>query len=430
MSEIIMPGNSSTKETPITSIGYENLEEEIEFLINVVENSPEFDKLNDKTQMIFAKSGSKEVRNRNSHTRDVARISQKIAEKSQENIHPRLAYFIGLCHDLGHTAFGHDGESRLDKALSHYGINGKEYANMYYEDHEITIDERVESETPSYSFEHHAHSTRVLYKILKDKNIQLVGKLQGDIMNGILCHSQKRTRTEEVRDPLWAIARYADKVYAYTDMKDILNIGVEFKPDILDELNKEDKYIKVGNELRPFTEEDKKRLGEILEDLNQEGGLERYMDRYVDGANLLKEGGGYSYKGSPEMENDLRILKKVAEYLREKRVMGKQDLIAQAMIDEVFEYLMDDPSVSDLDVKNRAYRASIIVANATDTEIRELCREISKDEEWEKRQEEKAKSHHNNPIDYNKRSEEYPIRLTKRERDEYIKEPDKILQVR
>ena len=78
--------------------------------------SKEFRRLNRKTQ-VFISGFDDHVRNRLTHTIEVAQISQTICNHLQLNEHLCLAIAYG--HDVGHTPFGHVGERTLN-----YFMNG------------------------------------------------------------------------------------------------------------------------------------------------------------------------------------------------------------------------------------------------------------------------------------------------------------------
>lgn len=87
-----------------------------------IANSKVFRRLLGKTQ-IFSPKENDNYRTRITHTIEVYLTSRKIADKLlQENavdeIDFELLDTISLCHDLGHTPFGHEGERSLHAILS------------------------------------------------------------------------------------------------------------------------------------------------------------------------------------------------------------------------------------------------------------------------------------------------------------------------
>ena len=78
-------------------------------------HSKSFRRLKYKTQVFIAPEGD-HYRTRLTHTLEVAQISRTLARALRLN--EDLVEAISLGHDLGHTPFGHTGESVLDKLHS------------------------------------------------------------------------------------------------------------------------------------------------------------------------------------------------------------------------------------------------------------------------------------------------------------------------
>ncbi len=74
-----------------------------------------------KTQVFsFTNMFDEEMTNRNIHTTYVSQISRTIGKNLGLNLEAIEAMALG--HDLGHTPFGHDGESALSEICKRYGI--------------------------------------------------------------------------------------------------------------------------------------------------------------------------------------------------------------------------------------------------------------------------------------------------------------------
>lgn len=113
---------------------------------------PLYNRYNDKTQ-VFSFYLNDDITRRGLHMQLVSRIARNIGRMLGLNLD--LIEAIALGHDVGHTPFGHTGESYLSELL---------YA-----------------ETGRY-FNHNVHSTRVL-DILYRRNLSL------QTLDGILCHN-------------------------------------------------------------------------------------------------------------------------------------------------------------------------------------------------------------------------------------------------
>ena len=81
-------------------------------------HSRAFRRLEYKTQVFLNGSGD-HLRTRLTHTMEVAAIARNIAQALQLN--EDLAETIALAHDLGHSPFGHKGESALDELMKDHG---------------------------------------------------------------------------------------------------------------------------------------------------------------------------------------------------------------------------------------------------------------------------------------------------------------------
>ena len=80
-----------------------------------------FRKMLGKTQVFISEKNPKQ-RNRLTHTMEVWQISVSIARMLKANIH--LTEAIAFGHDLGHTPFGHAGESALDLLMQNDEMEG------------------------------------------------------------------------------------------------------------------------------------------------------------------------------------------------------------------------------------------------------------------------------------------------------------------
>ena len=81
-------------------------------------HSGAFRRLIHKTQVFIAHVGDY-YRTRLTHSLEVAQIARSISREL--NVNEDLAETLALCHDLGHTPFGHAGEEALDAAMLRHG---------------------------------------------------------------------------------------------------------------------------------------------------------------------------------------------------------------------------------------------------------------------------------------------------------------------
>jgi dGTPase len=116
--------------------------------------SKAFRRLIHKTQVCFTGEMNEHIRTRLTHTLEVSQIARSIARQVHAN--EDLTEAIALGHDLGHTPFGHTGETVLDDFLSgkDKGIK-KKLQEMY----EFDITEM------KLHFKHNFQSVRVLSEL-------------------------------------------------------------------------------------------------------------------------------------------------------------------------------------------------------------------------------------------------------------------------
>ena len=161
-----------------------------------------FRRLSHKTQVFLAPEGD-HYRTRLTHTLEVSQISRSIARALALN--EDLTEAIALGHDLGHTPFGHTGESALDDALR--GLHAKDPA------------------VPE-GYRHNVQSLRIV------DHLEYEGKglnLTHEVRDGILGHSGPHMpETLEGRT-----VRIADRIaYVNHDIDDALRAGVLQEGDL------------------------------------------------------------------------------------------------------------------------------------------------------------------------------------------------------
>lgn len=154
-----------------------------------------FRRLMHKTQVFIAPDGD-HFRTRLTHTLEMMQISRTIARALELN--EDLTEAIALAHDLGHTPFGHTGETALNKVLAPYGRR----------------------------FLHNEHSLRVV-DVLEKSGQGL--NLTLEVRDGILNHTGKDTpHTREGE-----IVRIADRIaYVNHDVDDAVRAEVISHEDL------------------------------------------------------------------------------------------------------------------------------------------------------------------------------------------------------
>ena len=197
--------------------------EELEYMIDVIQESKDFKKLSDKTQN-FPDPKHQEVFTRQDHTLDVVANALKIADaisneekiinalnkkgralneqedlllKKLRNINEDKVRLIAFCHDIGHTPFGHHAEHFFDRLLKLFGSD----------------------------FTHYQHSTRVVKNIFESKGIRMPEGLGAAIeAHSSTSQSDEIKRTNHIEPH---IVRRSDKItYMIQDFDDMDRLGL------------------------------------------------------------------------------------------------------------------------------------------------------------------------------------------------------------
>ena len=154
-------------------------------------HSKAFRRLKDKTQVFLAAQGD-HYRTRLTHTLEVSQTARTIAKALELN--EDLVEAIALGHDLGHSPFGHSGESILNRICPH-------------------------------GYRHYEQSLRVVDLIEKHgKGLNLTD----EVRNGILCHTNRVADTKEGN-----VVRVADRIaYINHDIEDAIRAGILQKEEL------------------------------------------------------------------------------------------------------------------------------------------------------------------------------------------------------
>ena len=155
-------------------------------------HSKSFRRLKHKTQ-VFLSPFDDHFRTRLTHTLEVSQIARTMARALELN--EDLVEAISLGHDLGHTPFGHCGESVLNSLVSK-------------------------------GFHHNLQSVRVV-EVLEDMN------LCEETIDGILTHTWGfKPKTAEAQ-----IVQYADKIaYINHDIEDSVRAGIISENDLPEDI--------------------------------------------------------------------------------------------------------------------------------------------------------------------------------------------------
>jgi dGTPase len=148
--------------------------------------SKAFRRLIHKTQVCFTGEMNEHIRTRLTHTLEVSQIARSIARQVHAN--EDLTEAIALGHDLGHTPFGHTGETVLDDFLSgkDKGIK-KKLQEMY----EFDITEM------KLHFKHNFQSVRVLSELEEGYDFKGLN-LTTTVLEGILKHTKLESNGQSI----------------------------------------------------------------------------------------------------------------------------------------------------------------------------------------------------------------------------------------
>ena len=342
---------------------------ELRRLVLEIRNSPEFRVLYGKTQVSEKPMLNNDVRSRGEHSMNVSTISREIVEELYEevkrstlgyiadrkaaltasnitgkekriedlekyeqsilmcfNLNKKVASLyatvIGLSHDLGHTPFGHIGESVINDFM--LGIDDEEERReilqnrrTYFGDSYEERQGHDEEYKGSISFEHNEQSAIILQKIAARCGINPDLVDMNKIILGILSHS--RNRYKDIPDDLIAqVVRQADKIcyinYDYEELKNAIDFRkTPLSPDVREYLRKSlSRRIKY---IEGMIEEEAVEKGQICDNGPAMSLLKRVEGIYKEPAVYLlgADGTNRLLKGE-NCERSEIIIKKLLEY--------------------------------------------------------------------------------------------------------------------
>jgi len=117
-------------------------EKQLKRLIEKIQKTHEYEILAEKTQIknsaVEDKVHTGDLTTRQSHTFQVSEVAYTMVKESGMSEKEALvARMVGLCHDLGHTPFGHDGETffgeKTGKSFSHAKYGAKIFDKIFKE---------------------------------------------------------------------------------------------------------------------------------------------------------------------------------------------------------------------------------------------------------------------------------------------------------
>ncbi len=275
-----------------------------------------FRRLKHKTQVFLSPLGD-HYRTRLTHTLEVAQIARTIARAMFLN--EDLAEAIALGHDLGHTPFGHSGETALKEIFSH-------------------------------GFSHNEQSLRVV-EMLENSGIGL--NLTYEVRNGILKHSKGYGKIipddpdEQACTIEGRIVRVADiMAYLNHDLDDAIRSGVitfDQVPDLC-----------VKNIGRTHSE----RATTMIRDLifssgEQDGELQlRMSDEVYSAMTTLRQFLYDNVYRSTRVHNEFvkakKILSELYSYFLDNEIMLKKELKGMKMADFIYINQPKELSVCDI----------------------------------------------------------------------------------
>ena len=167
--------------------------------------SKAFKRLQHKTQ-VFPHYVEDHYKRRLTHSLEVAQIATTVARALKLNEVATEA--IALGHDLGHTPFGHAGESALNKILNlkltDQNKNIQELQNTIHNElNNPSVDSNDNLPIPIFGFDHCVHAIEVVSRIAKEYDSETSHggfNLTFDVRDGILKHMCERTRVKEKQE--------------------------------------------------------------------------------------------------------------------------------------------------------------------------------------------------------------------------------------
>ena len=275
-----------------------------------------FRRLKHKTQVFLSPLGD-EYRTRLTHTLEVSQIARTIARAMFLN--EDLTEAIALGHDLGHTPFGHSGETALQEIFSH-------------------------------GFSHNEQSLRVV-EVLENNGMGL--NLTYEVRDGILKHSKGYGKIipddpdEQACTIEGRIVRVADiMAYLNHDLDDAIRSGVITQDQVPDSC--------VKNIGRTHSERATTMIRDLIfSSTEQDGELQlRMTDEVYSAMTTLRQFLYDNVYRSASVHNEFvkakKILSELYSYFLDNEMMLKKELAGMKMADFIYENQPKELSVCDI----------------------------------------------------------------------------------
>jgi dGTPase len=275
-----------------------------------------FRRLKHKTQVFLSPLGD-EYRTRLTHTLEVAQIARTIARAMFLN--EDLTEAIALGHDLGHTPFGHSGETALQEIIPH-------------------------------GFSHNEQSLRVV-EVLENNGMGL--NLTDEVRNGILKHSKGYGKIipddpdEQACTIEGRVVRVADiMAYLNHDLDDAIRSGVITHDQVPDSC--------VKNIGRTHSERATTMIRDLIfSSIEQDGELKlRMSDEIYSAMTTLRQFLYDNVYRSAHVHNEFvkakKILFELYSYFLDNEMMLKKELAGMKMAGFIYKNQPREMSVCDI----------------------------------------------------------------------------------
>ncbi len=320
-----------------------------------------FRRLKGKTQVTSPLGDDDHVRDRLTHTMEVAQISRGLARNL--NLNEDAAEAIALAHDLGHTPFGHAGEVALDECLREYG----------------------------FEFEHNQQSKRVVEFLERIYPLFPGLNLSYEILEGLEKHQTPfdQVSAHHVGASLEAqVVNLADEIaYLNHDLDDALRLNfvsaeqlqdIELCAMAMEDIFKELGSSKFSDDQTGFLAEFPQRMVSqvmkiMLSDLltNSETELNRLMLTSLEDVYNYKE--AKIIRFSPQMRQKLNEVRRfLYENFYKSDVVENSNKEGQQIIRELFHQLKSDPQFISSDGELDVLSLSDYIAGMTDKFARDF----------------------------------------------------------